>query len=209
LASCLIPAKVCVRNGGAPDFFPALRVALPSGSLLQFVFFFLLAPRSQSWRIRQCQGCACAPSVARPALDVVPPGLHCAAFAGGRKTAAGSCLPTGRAASPSCIKNPPLSPAGHRPERGRTPDEPPRPPAHSPPNERPLDLPWERSDARGGWGHVAPRLSTSPRQPCQARVCNTTPSHCSGAYPAPSSANGVSAPPSGLDGRPSSGPPGR
>src|SRR6266849_4669421 len=40
-----------------------------------FVFFFLLPAPLQSWWIRPCQGCACAPSAARPALDVAPPGL--------------------------------------------------------------------------------------------------------------------------------------
>jgi hypothetical protein len=48
--------------------------------------FLLLTLRSQSWRIRQCQGCASgAPSAARPALDVVPPGLHCVALQGEEK----------------------------------------------------------------------------------------------------------------------------
>ena len=35
--------------------------------------------------------------------------------------------------------------------------------AHSPASARPLDLPWERSDARGVWGHVASTLHASPR----------------------------------------------
>ena len=34
--------------------------------------------------------------------------------------------------------------------------------AHSPASTRPLDLPWERSDARGAWGHVATTRSTCP-----------------------------------------------
>src|SRR5439155_26663667 len=54
------------------------------------------------------------------------------------KTAAGSCLPEGRVAFPECIKNPPQGHAGHRPERGRTPDEP-LTPQHSPASERPLE----------------------------------------------------------------------
>src|SRR5207302_11217117 len=76
-----------------------------------FVFFFLLPAPLQSWRTRPCQGCACAPSAARPALDVAPPGLPCASC-GGRKTpqqpaAACGCQGTdGRAARP------PASPAG-------------------------------------------------------------------------------------------------
>jgi len=36
--------------------------------------------------------------------------------------------------------------------------------AHSPASARPLDLPWERSDARGAWGHVATTRSTCHRQ---------------------------------------------
>ena len=50
-----------------------------------FVFFFLLPAPLKSWRTRSCQGCACAPSAARPALDIVPPGLHCVAFPGEAK----------------------------------------------------------------------------------------------------------------------------
>src|SRR5262245_11913509 len=38
--------------------------------------------------------------------------------------------------------------------------------AHSPASERPLDLPWERSDLRGEGGHAAPALPASLRQHC-------------------------------------------
>jgi hypothetical protein len=56
----------------------------------------------------------------------------------------------------------------------RLPARPPRPweafhgvpiAAYSPASARPLDLPWERSDARGAWGHVATTRSTCHRQP--------------------------------------------
>jgi len=90
------PWPLCLKRGWAKRCS-----TLPwpvSGWSLQFLFS-VLTRRSQSWWIRQCQGCACAPSVARLALDVVPPGLPCVAFEG-RKTAAISRRPGER--PPSC-----------------------------------------------------------------------------------------------------------
>jgi hypothetical protein len=46
--------------------------------------------------------------------------------------------------------------------------------AYSPASERPLDLPWERSDARGAWGHVATTWSTCHRQ-CLVRHVRAQP----------------------------------
>jgi hypothetical protein len=43
-------------------------------------------------------------------------------------------------------------------------DPPLVPGSTQPGSKRPLDLPWERSDARGAWGHVATTRSTCHRQ---------------------------------------------
>ena len=75
-------------------------------------------------------------------------------------------LPAGRTAAasrrpgeqpPSCVL--PRGLPGH----GK-PSTASRSAAQSPASERPLDLPWERSDARGAWGHVATTRSTCHRQ---------------------------------------------
>src|SRR5215510_5012924 len=47
--------------------------------------------------------------------------------------------------------------------------------AHSPASERPLDLPWERSDARGAWGHVALGSAHVPREDKRRRPSYTDP----------------------------------
>ena len=91
------PWPLCLKRGWAKRCS-----TLPwpvSGWSLQFVFFFLLPARPNPGGARLCQGCACAPRRARPALDVAPPGLHCASR-GGRKTAAISRRPGER--PPSC-----------------------------------------------------------------------------------------------------------
>src|SRR5215475_10754618 len=75
-------------------------------------------------------------------------------------------LPAGRTAAasrrpgerpPSCVH--PRGLPGH----GK-PSTAARSAAHSPASQRPLDLPWERSDARGAWGHVATTRFTCHRQ---------------------------------------------
>jgi hypothetical protein len=72
----------------------------------------------------------------------------------GRKTAAARGRPGERL--PSCAR--PRGLPGH----GK-PSTASRSVAHSPASERPLDLPWERSDLRGVWGHVVPTRSASLR----------------------------------------------
>ena len=123
-----------------------------SGRLLRhFVFFFLLPALSRSWRSRPCQGCAGAPSGARPALDVAPPGLHCCR---GRKSAAAT---GGRVRLPG---------AGHchgaplprRAVRGRSTRLVPRcPAAHSPASKRPFVQPRSAATDEGCGGTLPPR----------------------------------------------------
>ena len=73
----------------------------------------------------------------------------------GRKTAAARGRPGERL--PSCAY--PRGLPGH----GK-PSTVFRSAAHSPASERPLGPPWERSDARGAWGHVATIGSACHRQ---------------------------------------------
>src|SRR5262252_30744 len=58
---------------------------------------------------------------------------------------------------------PRAAPTRARPPRPWEAFHGPRAAAHSPASERPLDLPWERSDWRGVGGHAAPALAASPR----------------------------------------------
>jgi hypothetical protein len=56
--------------------------------------------------------------------------------------------------------------------------------AHSPASKRPLDLPWERSDARGVGGHAAPALPASPRLRRVRHACTSpVPRHAQGLRP--------------------------
>jgi hypothetical protein len=148
LASCLIPAKVCVRNGGAPDFFPARRVALPSGALLQFLFSVLtlrslIRGSGVSRRGPSGAGERVARALTQERAAITLRRLQ------GRKTAAGRCLPEGRAVSPECKKSASESPRTQA-EAGRTPTLPLR---HSP-GKRPL----ERQSVSAGRGLGAPSL---------------------------------------------------
>ena len=116
-----------------------------------------------------------APSAARPGLDAgATRALHCVAFQG-RQTAAARCRPGERL--PSCAH--PRGLPGH----GK-PSTASRSAAHSPASERPLDLPWERSDARGAWGHVATTRSTCHRQRLVRHACAPpVPQHAQGLRP--------------------------
>ena len=129
-----------------------------------FVFFFLLPAPLQSWWIRSCQGCACAPSGARPALDVAPPGLHCAS-PGGRKTpqqpaAACGCQGPATAMCPAAM-------AGGQGEGARA--RPRCPAAPSPASKRPFDLQRSAATCAGCGGTLPPRGS-----PAHARASSGT-----------------------------------
>ena len=110
-------------------------------------------PRGGANRSERGAGCA-APSAARPGLDAGASGDGSVRRLQGRKTAAargrsGERLPSG------------AHPRG--PGHGK-PSTVFRSAAHSPASERPLGPPWERSDARGAWGHVATTGSARHRQ---------------------------------------------
>jgi hypothetical protein len=75
-------------------------------------------------------------------------------------------LQAGRTAAARCRPGERLPSGAHPrglPGHGK-PSTASRSAAHSPASERPLDLPWERSDTRGVWGHVATTRSTCYRQ---------------------------------------------
>jgi hypothetical protein len=88
------------------------------------------------------------------------------------------CLQVGRIAAashrpgewPPSLPAPDASPAmGSLPQR-------PDPAAHSPASEKPLDLPWESSDARGAWGaRCHHTVHLPPPAPRPAHACATCP----------------------------------
>ena len=144
------PWPLCLKRGWAKTC-----ATLPwpiRGWSLQFVFSVLT--RRSPIGGSGCQGCA-APSGARPGLDAGASGDYIAWPSKDRKTAAARGRPGERL--PSCAH--PRGLPGH----GK-PSTASRSAAHSPASKRPLDLPWERSDARGAWGHVATTRSACHRQ---------------------------------------------
>ena len=136
------PWPLCLKRGWAKTC-----ATLPwpiRGWSLQ-VLFSVLTPRSPIGA-SGCQGCA-APSAARPGLDAGATGDYLASpFKDGKPQRPEAGQGSGSRTAPTREASPAM---GSLPRR-------PGPRAHSPASKRPLDLPWERSDARGAWGHVAP-----------------------------------------------------
>jgi hypothetical protein len=152
------PWPLCLKRGWAKTCS-----TLPwpiRGWSLQVVFFLLTrrSPRGGSG----CQGCAAERSTTGATEERKEPGLDAGASEAyiaspsSRKNSSGQLQARGAASEPARPRRLP----GH----GK-PSTASRSAAHSPASERPFDLPWERSDARGAWGHVATTRSTCHRQP--------------------------------------------
>src|SRR5262249_27453251 len=146
-----------------------------SGWALQ-VLFFLLTRRSHAKGAGVKAGTQRRWGARRAGLDAGASAAYLASPPS-RKTAAASRRPGEWL--PSCA-HPRRFPGHGKPSTAS------RSAAHSPASERPLDLPWERSDWRGVGGHAAPALPASPRLRRVRHACTSSvPQYAQGHRPGP------------------------